>query len=133
MGSITKLPSTRSAEKTATVLIVYPPVAGLTSFSVPGRAQRTWFRRVRQQLRRLRRWYGIAPNARKAYRARTPFVHEEGALPSPPHPHPFATAREEETAEFAHLFRSAPPHARRIVLVLLRSFASRARDHAPAL
>jgi len=91
MGSVTKL-SSRSAEKTATVLMAHPPVAGLPSPSIPARGSRTWFRRVRQQLRRLRRWYGIAPHARNAYRPQAPFIRDEVASPSPsnPHPHPFS-------------------------------------------
>jgi len=90
MGSVTKL-SSRSAEKTATVFIAHPPVAGPPSPSAPARGTGTWFRRVRQQLRRLRRWYGIAPNARNAYRLQAPLVRDELAPPSPPHSHPFAT------------------------------------------
>ena len=128
MGSVTQL-STRSA----TVFIAHPPVAGPPSLSVPTRGNRAWFRRVRQQLRRLRRWYGIAPNARNAYRARVPFVGEEVAPSSPPRPDPFPIAHEQERAELDRLLRSAPPHARRVVLVVLRSIASRARDQAPAL
>src|SRR5215470_8288051 len=98
MGSVTKLLS-RSAEKTATVFIAHPPVAGPTSPSAPARGTRTWFRRIRQQLRRLRRWYGIAPNARNAYRLQAALVRDELAPPSPPHPHPFATrARDQARA-----------------------------------